>query len=447
MFENIILVMSFCGSIAFIGYLLLHPLIERYCSLRWNYRFLKIIMLWYLFPLPYGILELKYWIQLHFGIDFSGFTTQKLESSLADGSYILIQNEEIQISFKVFITWLILIAFALCTFSILYWQIRRYLKLKKCYLQDAITEIPIHVDKQLQEAQKQVGVKKVKFVFSPQCLSPIAMGTISPVVILPCSMQERDWDKDYKFMVIHELNHIKNHDLWIRFLSLVVMAVHWFNPFCYLLFLEICNVSEFYCDFCTIRGEDEGGKKQYSHLILDMATEHVLEKSPPYIVSFTTNNKKFMIRRMQKMKYFEKKKRWVSCLIAVALCATGSAGALLYETPTVIRNDGEKIIDLENTEVWTAEEFPDEDISSVYPYDETLIYADGTMVDFSQYTTAAELNKLCRHDYETATVRIHEKDSKGGCTVTYWDAQVCRKCKQTVLKKIIKEVHYPECNH
>ncbi len=382
-----------------------------------------------------------------FGIEIPALITQLAQSSLAEGSYILIQSEKIQVASEVFLTWLILITFAICTSSILYWQVRRYFKLKKCYLQNVITKIPVHIEKHLQEAQKQVGVKKVKFVFSEQCFSPIAMGTISPVVILPCSMQERDWDEDYKFMILHELNHIKNHDLWIRFLALAVMAVHWFNPLCYVLFFEICNVSEFYCDSCTIQGEDEGGKKQYSHLILDMATEPVVEKRQPYIVSLISNNKKFMIKRIQKMKYLGKKKRWVSCLIAVVLCASGSAGALVYETPTIILNEGEQITDWENIEMWTPEEFFEEELSDICPYEDTLIYADGTMVDFSQYTTTEDSKILCRHDYENATRMLHKKNSSGGCTITYRDAQVCRKCGRCILGDTIKEVHYPQCKH
>lgn len=441
MFGNVALVMSFCGSVTFIGYLLLHPFIERYCSSSWSYRFLKISMVFYLFP--FYMFHFRYWIEEIFGIETSAIAL----SSFADGSYILIQGENIQMSSRVFWTYVILIAFAICTFTILYWQIRRYFKLKKYYLQNVITEIPIHIEKHLQEAQKQVGVKKVRFVFSQQCFSPIAMGTISPIMILPFSMQEQDWDENYKFMILHELNHVKNHDLWIRFLALIVMAVHWFNPLSYLLFFEICNVSEFYCDACTIQGEDESGKKYYSRLILDMATEPVLEKRQPYIVSFISNNKKFMMKRIQKMKYLGKKNRWVSYLVALVLCVTGSAGALVYEAPTVVINEGEQITDWENIEMWDPEEFCEEDISGICPYIDTLIYSDGTMVDFSQYTMIQDSKAICLHSYEDATRVLHKKNSNGGCTVTYREVRVCRKCESYILGDITNEVHYKKCIH
>lgn len=448
MFGNIILVMSLCGSIAFIGYLLLHPLIERYCSLRWNYRFLKIIILCYLLPIPHYLLELKYWIQIHFGIVLSDSAIEALDTALKNDTYILVQKENIQVTQRVLWTWITFAAIALCTFFILYWQMQRYLKLKKSYLECAQTEIPVHLQKHFSDLQEQVGVKKVNFVFSHNCSSPIAMGTISPMIILPYTMLDIAWGKDYKFMLLHELHHIKNHDLWIRFCTLAVIALHWFNPFCYLLFFEICNVSEFYCDFCTLNGEDEGSKKQYSHLILDMAAEHGSLKRPQYVVSLITDNKKFMIRRIQNIKCSRPQKHWVSCLLAVMLGMLSSAAALTYETPIVIDNtNGEQTIDLETTEIWTEEQAAKYDFSFVCPYADTLVYADGTMADFSPYAAAQDPNIICSHDYEAAERRIHVKDSSGGCTTTFWDIQFCRKCGSYLSGDLTQEARYKKCIH
>ena len=98
--------------------------------------------------------------------------------------------------------------------------------------------------------QEESNIKKdVKLICSEYCESPITIGVLSPTVLFPI------WDKDCQmddelceYMITHELVHIKHNDILIKLVGLLVIAIHWFNPFVYLLVAELSCISEMYCD-------------------------------------------------------------------------------------------------------------------------------------------------------------------------------------------------------
>ena len=51
-FKNMFFVMSVSGTVVFVLYMLLYPLSERYFSLKWRYRILKLAMMFFLVPFP-----------------------------------------------------------------------------------------------------------------------------------------------------------------------------------------------------------------------------------------------------------------------------------------------------------------------------------------------------------------------------------------------------------
>ena len=51
-FKNMFFVMSASGTVVFVFYMLLYPLSQRYFSLKWRYRILKLAMMFFLIPFP-----------------------------------------------------------------------------------------------------------------------------------------------------------------------------------------------------------------------------------------------------------------------------------------------------------------------------------------------------------------------------------------------------------
>lgn len=79
---------------------------------------------------------------------------------------------------------------------------------------------------------------------SDKIISPAVYGIGKPRIILPMSYK----DKDIELIILHEKMHICRADNLWRILAILIVAAHWFNPFCWVflkLFLEDLELS---CD-------------------------------------------------------------------------------------------------------------------------------------------------------------------------------------------------------
>jgi beta-lactamase regulating signal transducer with metallopeptidase domain len=112
----------------------------------------------------------------------------------------------------------------------------------------------------------EIGIKKQAIaLISDEVSSPLMMGFIHPVLLLP---NEAYSDTELSFILKHELTHYKRHDLWYKLFLVVVNAVHWFNPIVYLLRCEANGDLELSCDDEVLKGTDFDERKAYSETIL-----------------------------------------------------------------------------------------------------------------------------------------------------------------------------------
>jgi len=74
--------------------------------------------------------------------------------------------------------------------------------------------------------------------------TPFLCGMVRPILVVPESMAETIDEK----VLLHEMLHLKHHDVLVNFLLHLLQALNWFNPFVYWLCRIIRNDSEALCD-------------------------------------------------------------------------------------------------------------------------------------------------------------------------------------------------------
>lgn len=121
----------------------------------------------------------------------------------------------------------------------------------------------------LSEVKKELKIKRhIKIRMSRDFESPMLVGVLFPVIYIPC----REIPIEHMRMVfLHELTHYKRKDLLIKWLSLFVNAVHWFNPLAYLLCANVSEACEVSCDMAVTKNMSELEQKIYMKTILDLA--------------------------------------------------------------------------------------------------------------------------------------------------------------------------------
>jgi beta-lactamase regulating signal transducer with metallopeptidase domain len=103
---------------------------------------------------------------------------------------------------------------------------------------------------------------------SARCATPITVGWLSPVLILP-----EEWERwsaaHLDAVVTHEHEHARRHDPLVQWLALLNRAIFWFHPLAWWLERRLANLAEEACDAAVIRAGHS--PQDYSDYLIDMA--------------------------------------------------------------------------------------------------------------------------------------------------------------------------------
>ena len=102
-------------------------------------------------------------------------------------------------------------------------------------------------------------------IVSRKANSPMILGIFRPVLVIP---REDYSSAELNMIVRHELTHCKRHDIAFKMLLTAVNALHWFNPFVYLMAHEANADIELCCDADVLRNADSVQRLAYAESIL-----------------------------------------------------------------------------------------------------------------------------------------------------------------------------------
>jgi beta-lactamase regulating signal transducer with metallopeptidase domain len=154
--------------------------------------------------------------------------------------------------------------------------------------------------------------------------TPMLIGLFRPAIVLP----DREYtDERLKSVLLHELTHLRRKDIWIKWLTVLAMSVHWFNPAVRLLRREINRACELACDEAVIGKLDDDGKQSYGDTLIAVA---VTNEIPHTVLSTTMCEQKKSLRERLAAIMTHKKHTRAAVIVSAALiiAAAGTACAL-----------------------------------------------------------------------------------------------------------------------
>lgn len=109
--------------------------------------------------------------------------------------------------------------------------------------------------------------RKVAVKVSDRIFAPVTYGVLSPVILLP---KNTDWGNTEQLRMVlgHETVHIRRFDILYKWLLAAALALHWFNPFVFLMYVLANRDIELSCDEAVIRCLSGRGKKDYALALL-----------------------------------------------------------------------------------------------------------------------------------------------------------------------------------
>lgn len=100
---------------------------------------------------------------------------------------------------------------------------------------------------------------------SDKVLTPAVYGILKPRIVMPPSYQDRDTE----LIILHEKMHIRRGDNLWRMLAFLVVAVHWFNPLCWVFLKRFLADLELSCDECVLVKLGNDRSKEYALSLLE----------------------------------------------------------------------------------------------------------------------------------------------------------------------------------
>lgn len=153
--------------------------------------------------------------------------------------------------------------------------------------------------------------------------SPMIIGFIKPVLVLP---KEKYGSEDLFFILKHELVHLKRGDVYIKLLFVTANAVHWFNPFIWIMRKEAVIDMELSCDEKVTQGISYAQRKAYTETLLSMLHKRCIRKTG--LSTQFYGGTKVMKKRFQNILIRNRKKNGIFILMC-AVIMTISLGTLV----------------------------------------------------------------------------------------------------------------------
>jgi len=82
----------------------------------------------------------------------------------------------------------------------------------------------------LEDCKSQMGIRTILGVVAKdKAKSPALFGFVRPRLLLPEGMIEALSEEELRYVFLHELAHLKRHDIYIGWLMTLLQVMHWFN--------------------------------------------------------------------------------------------------------------------------------------------------------------------------------------------------------------------------
>jgi beta-lactamase regulating signal transducer with metallopeptidase domain len=161
----------------------------------------------------------------------------------------------------------------------------------------------------LEDCKQAMGLRvPVTLVETPAVGSPSLFGFVRPRLLLPVGLTRDFSQEELRYVFLHELSHIKRHDILTGWLMTALQMVHWFNPLVWLAFHRMRLDRELACDALALSYAKEEENQPYGRTIIKLLESFGGSAWAPSMAG-TAENKNQMRERISMIARFRRTNR------------------------------------------------------------------------------------------------------------------------------------------
>lgn len=126
---------------------------------------------------------------------------------------------------------------------------------------------------QVQECAEVVGLRRLPRILQAAAIqSPAVTGFGRATLLLPADVEDRFTAAELRFVLLHELAHLRRGDVLLNWLVTALLALHWFNPVLWFAAARLRMDRESACDASVLCLCASDERSAYGHTLLKLHT-------------------------------------------------------------------------------------------------------------------------------------------------------------------------------
>ncbi|MEQ1840528.1 MAG: M56 family metallopeptidase, partial [Verrucomicrobiales bacterium] len=171
----------------------------------------------------------------------------------------------------------------------------------------------------VREVAADIGVNRnVSVLLGPEGATPAVFGAWRCCLILP-----KDWDTRFhggvlRYIILHEMEHIRHRDVLLNWIAAAVNALHWFNPLVWMAVSRFQSDRELRCDANTLARLQPEERFEYGRTLLRVQSEFL---PAPAIagVAPCVRNHPTLRHRILMITNPTRRKLWLNAILALGI--------------------------------------------------------------------------------------------------------------------------------
>jgi beta-lactamase regulating signal transducer with metallopeptidase domain len=247
--------------------------------------------------------------------------------------------------------WSPILVSAFLVFRAVYSQARFALRLRYCHVLDDRSLI----DLVLRECDS-LGIGRRPIVREvPSLNAPAVFGLFRKTICLPRGLTETLSEPELRWVIRHELAHIRRRDIPVVIIASIANALHWFNPIVWIITSRLRAAIEIAADRLALQGLSSNDACAYGNLLLRFAQENTSSKRSPTLGLISFASGKHLKKRVELLMGDRKPSG-----LAMKFLSAGLVGAIALSGLTDARETTEQRMPNVNLIASDAIEFSDQ---------------------------------------------------------------------------------------
>ena len=168
----------------------------------------------------------------------------------------------------------------------------------------------------------------------PSLAVPAVFGLFKPVVCIPSGDLQTLSADQLKWVLLHELGHVRRRDPLVLAIAVFVRAVHWFNPLAWLAVSRLRACMELAADEFVVRHVPGRSVADYGRMLVHYASLGLQNRDAATVGLIFMSADQSLKKRIVMLDAYRHQSRWmqyVAALIVLVAVATGLTEAQVVE--------------------------------------------------------------------------------------------------------------------